>query len=330
MGGRPVKGRRVLVLGADAAGFACADALLERGCEVWIVEAADDAAHHDRLKILETLGATHLRPDATLPGDLDLVVLPTAARLAPSLDGTRSRLDPAVAIWNENDVAWQLRPTEAPAPWIMVSGRRGTAALARLTAHILRAGGLDAVVAGGPADPVVEAVLHPRPPGIVVVDLGGRAQSSVAHVAPLASVWFQAGELASSDTVLARSCAAVYAGTRLACIYHVAEPASEEAVRDADVQDGCRAIGITLGVPAPSFLGVVDEILCDRAFVPNRSSTAAELCTMDDVSAACGDIAGPRVVTGVLSAAALSRAAGVAPGAVLAGLRAAAADLGRT
>ena len=122
--------------------------------------------------------------------------------------------------------------------------------------------------------------------------------------------------------------ARVYQGTRVACVYDPAAPASEAAVREADVHEGCRAIGITLGVPALSFLGVVDDVLCDRAFVPNRSTSAAELCTLDDVSEVAGASAGPQAVTRALTvaltAAALARAAGVAPGAVLGGLREAA------
>ena len=169
----------------------------------------------------------------------------------------------------------------------------GTPALARLTGRILRAGGLNAVVAGGPDEPVVEAVLHPQPPDVVVVDLGDRSsdrswraggsggsgrvrRQAEPSFAPLASVWFDATSGASAAPLHGSSPAPsgpvwVYAGTRLACVYEAAAPASEAAVREADVREGCRAIGITLGVPAPSFLGVVDEVLCDRRLCPTAA-----------------------------------------------------------
>ncbi len=63
----------------------------------------------------------------------------------------------------------------------------------------------------------------------------------------------------------------IYEGNQVACVYNVRrQPATEDLVREADVEEGCRAIGFTLGAPGPSQLGVVDGILVDRAFVENR------------------------------------------------------------
>ena len=83
----------------------------------------------------------------------------------------------------------------------------------------------------------------------------------------------------------------VYENTEIACVYNVADPATEQLVRDADVVEGCRAVGFTLGVPGLCMLGVVDDVLADRAFVAERRTSAAELGTLDDVrrSAAAGD-----------------------------------------
>ena len=54
-------------------------------------------------------------------------------------------------------------------------------------------------------------------------------------------------------------------------------------VEEAEVQEGCRAVGFTLGVPGPSEVGVVDDVLVDRAFVEQRRTAAAELATLDDL-----------------------------------------------
>jgi len=88
-------------------------------------------------------------------------------------------------------------------------------------------------------------------------------------------------------------------------------------VRDAEVVEGCRAIGFTLGVPAPSSLGVVEDLLVDRAFLDNRASHAQELCALGDVKPPA-----PHQVENALAAAALARAHGVPATAVGAGLRA--------
>jgi UDP-N-acetylmuramoylalanine--D-glutamate ligase len=63
-------------------------------------------------------------------------------------------------------------------------------------------------------------------------------------------------------------------------------------------------------------LGVVDEILVDRAFVPDRATSAAELATLHDVRPQA-----PHNVANALAAAALARAYGVPPRAVRDGLR---------
>ncbi len=63
-------------------------------------------------------------------------------------------------------------------------------------------------------------------------------------------------------------------------------------------------------------LGVVENILADRAFVEERQTSAAELCTIGDLASPA-----PHNVANALAAAALARAHGVPPAAVREGLR---------
>jgi UDP-N-acetylmuramoylalanine--D-glutamate ligase len=113
----------------------------------------------------------------------------------------------------------------------------------------------------------------------------------------------------------------VYENTEVACVYNVADPVTEQLVRDADVVEGCRAVGFTLGVPGLSMLGVVDDVLADRAFVAERRTSAAELATLEDVRAGAGGVLAPHLVANALAAAALARAHGVPAVAVRNGLR---------
>ena len=64
--------------------------------------------------------------------------------------------------------------------------------------------------------------------------------------------------------------ARIYERTQVAAVYNVADEVTRRMVEDADVVEGCRAIGFTLGIPDISMLGVVEEFLVDRAFVPDR------------------------------------------------------------
>ena len=68
-------GLRVVVAGIGIAGFACADAMLERGAQVTVVDDNDGADQRNRAQILEVLGATvRLGDGRTLP-DADLLVV---------------------------------------------------------------------------------------------------------------------------------------------------------------------------------------------------------------------------------------------------------------
>ena len=76
----------------------------------------------------------------------------------------------------------------------------------------------------------------------------------------------------------------IYERVQRAGVYNVADPETEHLVGDADVVEGARAIGFTLGMPAVGMVGVVEDFLADRAFIEERASTAAELCTIADLA----------------------------------------------
>src|SRR5690606_30540710 len=97
-----------------------------------------------------------------------------------------------------------------------------------------------------------------------------------------------------------------------------------------DVVEGCRAVGVTLGSPAVSQLGLVDGVLVDRAFLAGRQREAVELATLADLGhLVAGDVP-PYLASNALAAAGLARAAGAPPEAVRDGLRAFALDKHRT
>ncbi|BDZ61356.1 hypothetical protein GCM10025873_11470 [Demequina sediminis] len=101
-------------------------------------------------------------------------------------------------------------------------------------------------------------------------------------------------------------------------------------VEEADVIDGARAIGVTLGAPAVSQLGIVDGVMCDRAFLDSRHHEAIELAHVEDLDhLVAGDVP-PYLALNALAAAALCRAVGVAPEAVRDGLRGFRLDAHRT
>jgi UDP-N-acetylmuramoylalanine--D-glutamate ligase len=108
----------------------------------------------------------------------------------------------------------------------------------------------------------------------------------------------------------------IYERVQRACVYNVADPETERLVREADVIEGARAVGFTLGMPGVGMVGLVEDILADRAFIEQRDSSAAELCTIADLASPA-----PHFVANALAAAALARSHGVSQAAVRDGLR---------
>ncbi|HZY01193.1 MAG TPA: UDP-N-acetylmuramoyl-L-alanine--D-glutamate ligase [Dermatophilaceae bacterium] len=317
---------RILVAGLGVSGFAAADALSERGAIVTVVSADATAAIEERAQILQILDVdVRLGPEHLLgvPEGTELVV--TSPGFRPDHPLLLAAAARGIPVWGEVELAWRMRAQSGAAPWITITGTNGKTTTVKMLTCMLRAAGLRAASAGNVGTPLLEAVLHPDPYDVLAVELSSFQLHWQRSVAPFASACLNLApdhvDWHGSMQEYRRAKAKVYAGTRIACVYNVQDPATEEMVMDADVVEGCRAIGFTLGVPGPSMLGLVDDVLADRAFVEQRKSSAAELATLADVRGDSPSVA-PHNVANALAAAALARAYGVGPLSVRDGLRA--------
>ena len=326
-------GLRVVVAGLGVSGFAAADALLQRGAAVVAVDDRDGPAERDAAELVDVLGGTALLgpgSSAELPGVAgarpDLVV--TSPGWRPDAPLLARAAAAGIDVWGEVELAWRLRPLTGAAPWLTITGTNGKTTAVRMLEQMLVAAGLRAVAVGNVGTPLLHAISadgDPVPYDVLAVELSSFQLHWSRSVAPRASACLNVapdhvdwhGSLAEYTRAKGR----VYAGTEVACVYNAADPVTEQLVRDADVVDGCRAVGFTLGVPAPSMLGVVDDVLCDRAFVAERATSAAELATLADLRDVGGGVVAAHTVANALAAAALARAHGVPPVAVRDGLR---------
>jgi UDP-N-acetylmuramoylalanine--D-glutamate ligase len=319
-------GLRVVVAGIGISGFAAADALLERGARVVVLDPRQEQAQRERGIVLDTLGAQiRLGAEAVreLP-DVDgdppelLLISPGWEVEHPVLRGAR---EAGLPIWGEAELAWRMRPPMAAAPWLSITGTRGKATTATMLAAMLTAAGYRATAIGQAGTSLLEAVLHPRPYDVLAVQLSGFQLRWSPSLQPQSAVCLNVG---GADLLPGPRAdrGRIYHDAEIACVYNVADPVTEQLVMDAEVIEGCRAIGFTLGVPAVSMLGLVEDVLCDRAFVAERITSAAELGTLDDVRTAGGGVLAAHNISNALAAAALARGFGVPPAAVRDGLRA--------
>ncbi|MFF0424489.1 MULTISPECIES: UDP-N-acetylmuramoyl-L-alanine--D-glutamate ligase [unclassified Streptomyces] len=312
-------GKKVTVAGLGVSGIPAARVLHARGALVTVVNDGDDERSRAQAAELEAEGITvRLGDGATLPAGTELIV--TAPGWRPDKPLFAAAAEAGVEVWGDVELAWRLRGPDA-APWLAVTGTNGKTTTVRMLASILEAAGLRTAAVGNIGVSLLDAVLGEQEYDVLAVELSSyqlhwapsvRAHSAaVLNLAPDHLDWHGTMEAYAADK------GRVYEGNEIACVYNVADQVTEDLVREADVEEGCRAIGFTLGTPGPSQLGVVEGILVDRAFVENRQKNAQELAEVADVQPPA-----PHNIANALAAAALARAFGVEAKAVRDGLKA--------
>ncbi|MGB7980774.1 MAG: Mur ligase family protein, partial [Candidatus Nanopelagicales bacterium] len=300
-------GLHIGVAGIGIAGFAAADALLSLGARVSAFDAGEGLRQVERGQVLEVLGATvRLGDGDTLPEGLDLLVVsPGLSPLAPVIAAAGAA---GMPVWGELELAWRLRP-EGAAPWLVVTGTNGKTTTTLMLESILRAAGLRTVAAGNIGVSMVEVVMGESTSGgtldVIAVEVGAPQLPFLHTMSPQAAVCLNIAEdhvdLFGSFEAYVAAKARIYERTQVAAVYNVADEVTRRMVQDAEVIEGCRAIGFTLGTPDLSMLGLVEDLLVDRAFVPNRAQAAQELATVADVRPAAA-----HNVANALAAAALA------------------------
>lgn len=316
----PLSALTVLVAGHGVTGRAVARVLRPRVARVVTLDAGDPEA--------DLAGITAQEVAA-----MDVVVASPGWR--PTSQVFLDAAAAGVPVWSEVELAWRLRgatsATGAPAPWLALTGTNGKTTTVEMLLSILEADGRRAAAVGNVGRPLVEAVVDPSLE-VLAIELSSFQLHFTTSMSPLVgAVLNVAPDHIDWHGTFEEYTAAkgkVYHQAQVACVYNVADPATEELVREADVVEGARAVGVGVGAPGRSGLGLVEGVLCDRAFHaraddPTRHGTAAELATLDDL----GHLAGPdgavpsHVVFDALAAAAMARAYGVAARSVRDGLR---------
>ena len=301
---REYRGRRVLVAGAGVSGVPVAEALLAAGAEVTVV----DRRTSDALERLEAAGARVLLGATEVPaGTQEVVTSPGWRPDHPLLAGA------GVEVYSEPELAWRLRGPDA-APWLAVTGTNGKTTTVTMLASILRAAGLRTAAVGNIGTPLLTAALDPSY-DVLAVELSSFQLHWSSTLAPRAGVVLNLAD----DHLDWHGGRDAYAGAKTAVWRGNAVAvgnADDARVTGLLAGSGApRTASFTLGTPRPGELGVVEDLLVDRAFVADAAHAAEELGTLAEVRPP-----GPHNVANALAAAALARAHGVPAAAVRAGL----------
>lgn len=307
-------GLRVGVLGLGVTGFSVVDTLAELGAQVMVVAAG---AEELRITMVDIIGATYVqeRSGEDVPREL-IEFAPELIVVSPGYHPDHKILlwaaERNIPIWGDIELAWRVRDKVNTAQWLMVTGTNGKTTTVQLTAAMLAAAGFRVAPCGNIGVPVLDAVRDPQGFDVFVVELSSYQLHWMTGVYPYSAAVLNIADdhldWHESFEAYVAAKAKIFENTQVACVYNKADKLTERMVENADVMEGARAIGFDLGAPGKSDLGVVDGILCDRAFLDDRHSTALEITTIRDLEER--GLAAPHIVANILAASALARSFG--------------------
>jgi len=286
-------GQRILVLGAGVTGLVVARSLSKRGA---LISIADD-----QISAVEGFDIAPSKSFDVKNFDA-IMVSPGWKPDLPLISGANSA---GVKLLNEIDLAWSFRADLAPKQrWIALTGTNGKTSTVELTAAMLREGGISAVACGNVGTTVLESVESAENYQVLVLELSSFQlhwlheaefdSIAVLNIAPDHVDWH--GDFESyaeaKMSILDRTSTGVF---------NAGDP---EVLARATNWQG-QKVFFSLETPGPGELGVVEDLLVDRAFVidPQEAVILAEV--VDVIPTV------PHSVSNALAASGLARAIGV-------------------
>jgi UDP-N-acetylmuramoylalanine--D-glutamate ligase len=280
--------QRFLILGAGVTGSAVATSLKSRGA---LVTIADDNS------------VDAIKPESVDLADFDAVVISPGWRQDHPL--VIKVLASDLQLVNEIDLAWQIRNEIAPGQkWLALTGTNGKTTTVEMVAKILQTAGLKAVACGNVGDTVIEAVDRKDSYDYLVLELS----SFQLHWAKQAQFVSAAILNIADDHLDWHGTFDAYADAKFSILDRtdlaVLNADDPQVVTRANRFSG-RKVFFSLDTPGPGEVGVVEELLVDRAFVADPQE-AAMMCELKDITPTV-----PHNVSNALAAAALARTVGV-------------------
>lgn len=295
--------KRILVAGAGVTGVAVAQALVAKGA---LVSFADE-------NVTEVEGFDVHRPARVSAADFDALMISPGWRedhLLVQLARQEGR-----EILNEIDFAWSIKQERnLGQKWLALTGTNGKTTTVEMVAHILNASGVPARACGNVGTTVIETVMGSENFDFLILELSSfqlhwleDAQFSSCAILNIADDhvdWHGSFDAYAADKIslLEQSATAILNGD------------DGEVVGRSSHWLG-RKIFYSIDTPAPGELGVVEELLVDRAFVadPQEASMIAELSEIIPTV--------PHQVSNALAAAGLAATAGISHEKIREGLK---------
>ena len=259
--------QRIVVAGAGVTGISVARELENRGA---IVTFADE-------KVREVEGFVVKNPTEIAADSFDaLMVSPGWREDHPLIQLARAEKK---KILNEIDFAWHIKSERNPQQkWLALTGTNGKTTTVEMVAHILKQAGINAIACGNVGTTVIDSVMSSEKYEYLILELSSFqlhwledahfVSAAILNIADDHVDWHGSFDAYAHDkvSILDKSTTAILNGD------------DGEVVGRTSHWLG-RKIFYSLDTPAPGEMGVVEELLVDRAFVadPQEAAMIAEL-----------------------------------------------------
>lgn len=309
---------RALITGLGITGAATARSLAKLGYEVSVYEERDDAHHRELAGALEKLGvAVTFAAPKQFP---ELVV--TSPGWRPDHPVLVAAIDQGARVMGEIECAFLLDQKEFHAgkhpkrKWIGITGTNGKTTTVGMVEAIFRAAGMNAVACGNVGTPAIEIVTSDQFVEYLIVELSSFqlhwSSTIELDAAALLNIDDDHLDWHGSFEAYLDAKLKIFAGAKIAIIN------SDDSRLHGSIDSLAREREITtftLQVPQYGELGLVEDLLVDRAFTGSQA-VATELAQLSDINPPA-----PHNVSNALAAAALARAFDISPEAIRKGLR---------
>ncbi len=301
-----LSGESVLILGAAITGSAVARSLRSKGATITF---ADD-------QITSVAGGETfevLKPDQVKVADYSFIVVSPGWREShPIIQSAKAA---NVRLVNEIDLAWSFRSELVPGQkWVALTGTNGKTTTVEMAAAMLREGGISAIACGNVGTTVIESVESSEKYEVLVLEISSFQLHWLREASFVAAAILNIAE----DHVDWHGSFSEYARVKGSILDRtstgILNALDLEVVNQAAHWQG-RKVFFSLDTPAPGEIGVVEDLLVDRAFVSDPQE-AAMLAEVIDVKPTV-----PHNVANALAAAGLARALGISPEAIRSALQ---------
>ncbi len=286
-------GKRVLILGGGVTGSAVAKIAEELGAKIFVADEKPvaDFANHP-ISDLENL-------------NYDFAIVSPGWK--PSHPLIKALQKANISITNEIDIAWHFKKLHRPNQrWVAITGTNGKTSTTELAALMINSSGISAAACGNVGTTVIETVWSEKEYEVLVIELSSFqihwmndaefTAVSILNIADDHTDWHGSFEEYTKAKIklLEHTDIGIINGQD----QHLVQAISKT------IKWSGRKIYFGLDTPAHGQLGLVEELLVDRAF-SDDPNTAGAICELNDVQPTV-----PHAVANTLAAAGIARAVG--------------------